>query len=68
MKYDKLVGWKLFAAVLAATLTRVETADQFGQTDHCPKTDDEPEKLFDFWDFVWIGLAILVSWIAVGCL
>ena len=67
MKYNKLVGWRMFAAIIAVMVTPVETTDFFGQASQCLK-DDEPEDFFDLWDLVWIGLAILGSWILIGCL
>ena len=67
MKYNKLGGWKVFAAIFAVLVTPVETFTFAGQADQCLKTD-EPEEFLDFWDFVVIGAVILTSWIIIGCL
>ena len=67
LKYDKLVGWKLFLAILVVMVTPVETLNFAGQADQCLKTD-EPEELLDFWDFVVIGAVVLTLWIIIGCL
>ena len=67
MKYNKLAGWRLFAVLFAAILTPLETSTFLPQPDQCLK-EEEPDEALDLWDFIWIGLGILLSWIAIGLL
>lgn len=66
-KYDTLAGWKLFAVLIAAMMTPVETASPFDRNDQCLKADG-PEEIDDLTDFLWFGVAILMTLIALGAL
>ncbi len=65
LKYGKPIGWKLFAVLLAVMIGPVETAYPFDRDDQCLKAD-EPEEVPDMTDFIWFGVAILASWIALS--
>ena len=66
-KYDSRAGWKLFAVLIAALMTPVDTASPFDRGDQCLKAD-EPEEVGDLMDFLWFGVAVLLMVTAFGAL
>ena len=66
-KYDLRAGWKLFAVLIAALMTPVETASPFDRGDQCLKAD-EPEEVGDLMDFLWFGAAVVLMVTALGAL